>query len=158
MKKELFVFALSALCGLSAEATINIAGVEKQVDTLECRTVGPGVQYVRMHMPEYPLDVYTMTIDLNNPYNDVDAFIGKNHAGSTEAMTSAYTRLSTPEHQSIGSINGNFWIVSGQNMDDRLLGQPHSGCIVNGEIATEPNGWNRAGRGDEIEKLHQCVR
>ena len=130
MKKELFVFALSALCGLSAEATINIAGVEKQVDTLECRTVGPGVQYVRMHMPEYPLDVYTMTIDLNNPYNDVDAFIGKNHAGSTEAMTSAYTRLSTPEHQSIGSINGNFWIVSGQNMDDRLLGQPHSGCIA----------------------------
>lgn len=101
MKKELFVFALSALCGLSAEATINIAGVEKQVDTLECRTVGPGVQYVRMHMPEYPLDVYTMTIDLNNPYNDVDAFIGKNHAGSTEAMTSAYTRLSTPGHQSI---------------------------------------------------------
>ena len=83
-----------------------------------------GRQYVRMHMPEYPLDVYTMTIDLNNPYNDVDAFIGKNHAGSTEAMTSAYTRLSTPEHQSIGSINGNFWIVSGQNMDDRLLGQP----------------------------------
>ena len=155
MKKELFVFALSALCGLSAEATINIAGVEKQVDTLECRTVGPGVQYVRMHMPEYPLDVYTMTIDLNNPYNDVDAFIGKNHAGSTEAMTSAYTRLSTPEHQSIGSINGNFWIVSGQNMDDRLLGQPHSGCIVNGEIATEPNGWNRAGRGDEIEKLQE---
>ena len=68
MKEELFVFALSALCGLSAEATINIAGVEKQVDTLECRTVGPGVQYVRMHMPEYPLDVYTMTIDLNNPY------------------------------------------------------------------------------------------
>ena len=155
MKKELFVFALSALCGLSAEATINIAGVEKQVDTLECRTVGPGVQYVRMHMPEYPLDVYTMTIDLNNPYNDVDAFIGKNHAGSTEAMTSAYTRLSTPGHQSIGSINGNFWIVSGQNMDDRLLGQPHSGCIVNGEIATEPNGWNRAGRGDEIEKLQE---
>ena len=155
MKKELFVFALSALCGLSAEATINIAGVEKQVDTLECRTVGPGVQYVRMHMPEYPLDVYTMTIDLNNPYNDVDAFIGKNHAGSTEAMTSAYTRLSTPEHQSIGSIYGYFRIVSGQNMDDRLLGQPHSGCIVNGEIATEPNGWNRAGRGDEIEKLQE---
>lgn len=70
-------------------------------------------------------------------------------------MTSAYTRLSTPGHQSIGSINGNFWIVSGQNMDDRLLGQPHSGCIVNGEIATEPNGWNRAGRGDEIEKLQE---
>lgn len=80
---------------------------------------------------------------------------GKTMPEGTEAMTSAYTRLSTPEHQSIGSINGNFWIVSGQNMDDRLLGQPHSGCIVNGEIATEPNGWNRAGRGDEIEKLQE---
>ena len=99
MKKELFVFALSALCGLSAEATINIAGVEKQVDTLECRTVGPGVQYVRMHMPEYPLDVYTMTIDLNNPYNDVDAFIGKNHAGSTEAMIYPIVHSRTSIHR-----------------------------------------------------------
>ena len=26
---------------------------------------------------------------------------------------------------------------------------------MNGEIATEPNGWNRAGRGDEIEKLQE---
>ena len=67
MKKELFVFALSALCGLSAEATINIAGVEKQVDTLECRTVGPGVQYVRVHMPENALAVYTMTCALTSP-------------------------------------------------------------------------------------------
>ena len=93
MKKELFVFALSALCGLSAEATINIAGVEKQVDTLECRTVGPGVQYVRMHMPEYPLDVYTMTIDLNNPYNDVDAFIGKNHALGIDPIVHSRTSI-----------------------------------------------------------------
>lgn len=154
MKKVLFLCFLCGLFGTTAEATINIAGSEKQVDTLECRVVGPGVQYVRMHMPEYPLDVYTLTIDLNNPYNDVNAFIGKNHAGTTEAMTQAYTRLSTPDHQSIGSINGNFWIVSGQGMDD-LLGQPHSGCMVNGEIATEPNSWNRAGRGEGIEKLQE---
>lgn len=155
MKRKIFLIgALAFLYGAGANATINVAGVEKRVDTLECRSVGPGVQYVRMHMPDYPLDVYTLTIDLNNPYNDVNAFIGKDHAGTTEAMTQAYTRLSTPGHQSIGSINGNFWIVSGQGMDD-LLGQPHSGCMVNGEIATEPNGWNRAGRGEGVELLQE---
>lgn len=153
-RKVLLIGALTLLYGAGASATIHIAGVEKQVDTLECRSVGPGVQYVRMHMPEYPLDIYTLTIDLNNPYNDVNTFIGKDHAGTTEAMTQAYTRLSTPGHQPIGSINGNFWIVSGQGMDD-LLGQPHSGCMVNGEIATEPNNWNRANRGEGIELLQE---
>ena len=153
MNRLFLISVASLLCGATAHAAIDVGGTAKQVDTLECRTVGPGVQYVRMHMPEYPLDVYTLTIDLNNPYNDVNAFIGKDHAGSTEAMTEAYTRLSTPGHRSIGSINGNFWIVSGQGMDSRLLGQPHSGCMVNGEIATEPNNWNR-GRGDtDTEKL-----
>ena len=153
MNRLFLISVASLLCGATAHAAIDVGGTAKRVDTLECRTVGPGVQYVRMHMPEYPLDVYTLTIDLNNPYNDVNAFIGKDHAGSTEAMTEAYTRLSTPGHRSIGSINGNFWIVSGQGMDSRLLGQPHSGCMVNGEIATEPNDWNR-GRGDtDTEKL-----
>ena len=156
MKKVILIGALSLLCGAGANATINIAGVAKQVDTLECRSVGPGVQYVRMHMPEYPLDVYTLTIDLNNPYNDVNAFIGKDHAGTTEAMTQAYTRLSTPGHRPIGSVNGNFWIVSGQGMDD-LLGQPHSGCMVNGEFATEPNNWNRGNRGEGIERLQEIA-
>lgn len=156
MKKVILIGALSLLCGAGANATINIAGVAKQVDTLECRSVGPGVQYVRMHMPEYPLDVYTLTIDLNNPYNDVNTFIGKDHAGTTEAMTQAYTRLSTPGHRTIGSVNGNFWIVSGQGMDD-LLGQPHSGCMVNGEFATEPNNWNRANRGEGIERLQEIA-
>ena len=117
MKKVILIGALSLLCGAGANATINIAGVAKQVDTLECRSVGPGVQYVRMHMPEYPLDVYTLTIDLNNPYNDVNTFIGKDHAGTTEAMTQAYTRLSTPGHRTIGSVNGFCTFIKSRNMN-----------------------------------------
>lgn len=156
MKKALLITPLLLLYGAGTSATINVGGVAKQVDTLECRSVGPGVEYVRMHMPEYPLDVYTLTIDLSNPYNDVNTFIGKDHAGSTEAMTQAYTRLSTPGHRTIGSVNGNFWIVSGQGMDD-LLGQPHSGCMVNGEFATEPNNWNRGNRGEGIERLQEIA-
>ena len=156
MNRLFLISVASLLYGATAHAAIDVGGTAKQVDTLECRTVGPGVQYVRMHMPEYPLDVYTLTIDLNNPYNDVNAFIGKDHAGSTEAMTEAYTRLSTPGHRSIGSINGNFWIVSGQGMDSRLLGQPHSGCMVNGEIATDGafdvTLRNRAGKTDLVKK------
>ena len=156
MKKALLITPLLLLYGAGTSATINVGGVAKQVDTLECRSVGPGVEYVRMHMPEYPLDVYTLTIDLSNPYNDVNTFIGKDHAGSTEAMTQAYTRLSTPGHRTIGSVNGNFWIVSGQGMDD-LLGQPHSGCMVNGEFATEPNNWNRGNRGEGLERLQEIA-
>ncbi|MFQ7039786.1 MAG: hypothetical protein ACLRRG_04375 [Barnesiella sp.] len=52
--------------------------------TLEYRKVGPGVTYVRMNFPEYPLKVYTMTIDLKNQYNSIETFQGNDHAGSTE--------------------------------------------------------------------------
>ena len=156
MKKFILSSCVFWLASMPLWATINIGGVERQVDTLEYRKVGPGVTYVRMNFPEYPLNVYTMTIDLKNQYNSIETFQGNDHAGSTEAMTSAYNRLSSPGHQSIGSINGNFWIMSSvQGYDMRLNGQPHSGCIRNNEIVTEPNGWNRGRATNPVDLLQE---
>lgn len=155
MKKFILSSCVFCLACMPVWATINIGGVERQVDTLEYRKIGPGIMYARMNFPEYPLNVYTMTIDLKNQHNTIETFQANEHAGSTEAMTGAYTRLSSPGHQSIGSVNGNFWILSAiQQYDERLNGQPHSGCIRNGEMVTDPNGWNR-GRGSADELLQE---
>ena len=122
---------------------IDILGVTKKIDTLEYKSVGPGIQYTRFNLPEYPLSVYMLTVDLNNPYNLVETFQAGNQAGKTEAMTSAYKRLDSEMHRSISGINGNFWIVASQGQPDVLLGVPHSGSVLNGEFITDPNDWNR---------------
>ena len=123
--------------------SINISGVEKKMDTLEHRMIGPGILYTKFQLPEYPLSVYLLKIDMTNPYNFVETFQAGNQAGKTEAMTTAYSRLNAASHNSLAGVNGNFWIVSGQGQPTELLGVPHSGSAMGGEIITDPNNWNR---------------
>ncbi|GHV57799.1 hypothetical protein FACS1894182_07630 [Bacteroidia bacterium] len=136
--------------------TIDILGVQTTVDTLEYRMVGPGVSYARLSFPSYPLSVYMLTIDLNNPYNFIETFQANEQVGKTEAMTAAYNRLNTQQHRSIAGVNGNFWIVSGQGQPTELLGVPHSGSMKNGELLSDPNNWNR-GRGATAEEHLQDI-
>ncbi|MEA4936572.1 MAG: phosphodiester glycosidase family protein [Paludibacter sp.] len=123
--------------------SINISGVEKKMDTLEYRMIGPGIQYTKFQLPEYPLSAYLLKIDMTNPYNLVETFQAGNQAGKTEAMTTAYSRLNAASHNSLAGVNGNFWIVSGQGQPTELLGVPHSGSAMGGEMITDPNNWNR---------------
>ena len=122
---------------------INISGIEKKVDTLEYRMIGPGIRYIKFNLPEYPLSAYLLTVDLSNSYNFVETFQALNQTGKTEAMTAAFNRLNTQSHKTIAGVNGNFWIVAGQGQPDELLGVPHSGSAINGEMVTDPNTWNR---------------
>ena len=55
-------------------SAININGVEKKIDTLEHRQVGPGVFYTRFQLPDYPLSAYILQVDLNNPHNFIETF------------------------------------------------------------------------------------
>ncbi len=128
---------------LKAVDHINILGVDRQIDTLEYRVIGPGADYTKFNLPEYPLTAYMITVDLNNPWNLIETFQAQNHVGKTEAMTSAYSRLNHDGHKTIAGVNGNFWIVANQGQPDELLGVPHSGSIMNGEMVTDPNDWNR---------------
>lgn len=103
--------------------------------------------YASLNFPDYPLNVHMMTVDLNSQYNSVETFQANNKVGSVEKMTTVYTRLANSSHSPIGGINGNFWIVSGQNQPTQLLGVPHSGSVHEGEMITDPNNWNRS-KGD----------
>ena len=124
-------------------AAISIAGIEKKIDTLEYRMIGPGVRYTRFILPDYPLSAYLLTIDLTDPHNFVETFQAANQVGKTEAMTAAYTRLDTELHTPLAGVNGNFWIVSVQGYPNEILGVPHSGSMLNGEMVSDPNSWNQ---------------
>lgn len=156
MKKIILLMAFVGTCFVSFAGNLVIGGVTKQVDTLMHRTIGPGVTYTKLSFPDYPLSVYLMTVDLTNQYNKIETFQAQNQVGKTEAMTNAYNRLSTTGHQSLGSVNGNFWIVSGQGQPTELLGVSHSGSALDGQIQTDPNSWNR-GRTSDTELLKQEI-
>lgn len=150
---------LLSLYNVCGESKILINGVEKVVDTLEYRQIGPGMDYTKINLPDYPIDAYILTVDLKNENNKIETFQAQNKVRSTEAMTKVYDRMIKAGRKPLAGVNGNFWIVSGQGMND-LIGIPHSGSIINGTMVTDPNEWNR-GHGaigfatiDESRKLH----
>ena len=136
---------------LKAVGYIDILGVNRKIDTLEHRVVGPGIVYTRFVLPELPLAGYMLTVDLSNPYNFLETFQAHNQVGRTEAMTAAYHRLMGERRTTIAGVNANFWIVAGQGEPAELLGVPHSGSIRSGEMVTDPNNWNRGRGGGDID-------
>lgn len=154
--KSGFVLWFLNITAVLYAGSIDISGVAKSIDTLEYKVVGPGTVYTRFNLPDYPLSAYLLTVDMNNPYNFVETFQAGEQVGKTEAMTSAFGRLNAAGHRTIGGVNGNFWIVSGQGQPAELLGVPHSGSMKNGVLITDPNGWNR-GRTTVPEELLQEI-
>ena len=142
MRKIISLFAAMAI-GLSASAesfTIPIQGTDYKTDLLINRDLGPGVNYKRLRIPDFPLNVNMITMDLNNPYNRVETTQGGEQLGKTEKLANAYTRQYTDEKRPLAGANGNFWCVSGQwPWAEFLVGATFNGNVRNGEIITETN-------------------
>ena len=133
------VAAMAITLSASAEI-IPIQGTDYQVDILIDRDLGPGVNYKRMRIPDFPLNVNMVTMDLTNPYNRVETTQGGEQLGKTEKLANAYTRQYTAEKRPLAGANGNFWCVSGQwPWAEYLVGATFNGNVRNGEIITETN-------------------
>ena len=140
MKKILSLFAVFAVTMSASAITIPIQGTDYQTDILIDRDLGPGVNYKRLRIPDFPLNVNMITMDLNNPYNRVETTQGGEQLGKTEKLANAYTRQYTAEKRPLAGANGNFWCVSGQwPWAEFLVGATFNGNVRNGEIITETN-------------------
>ena len=141
MKKLLF--SMLVALGLSNVATaeiIPIQGTDYQVDVLIDRDLGPGVNYKRLRIPDFPLNVNMVIMDLNNPYNRVETTQGGEVLGKTERLADAYTRQYSEEKRPLAGANGNFWCVSNQyHWAEFLVGATFNGNVRNGQIITETN-------------------
>ncbi|MBR5436865.1 MAG: T9SS type A sorting domain-containing protein [Muribaculaceae bacterium] len=116
---------------------------EYQLDTLISRDVGPGIHYLRLRLPEYPLNVNMLIMDLNNPYNRVETTTGQDYLTKTESLVAAAKRQSYEGHNAIGGANGNFWCVSSQYpFADLITGVPFAGSMKDGKIITETNNFS----------------
>lgn len=144
MKKSLLTLALSlSAITLSANEmpeTFTIDGKDYSYSLITSKQVGPGVVYNRIRIPDFPLNINYMTVDLSNPYNRIETQQANERTGTTERLADAYTRMQQAGKKPIGAQNGNFWCVSGQGIYSQFaLGTSFNACMRNGQIVNETN-------------------
>ena len=139
--RYLFLSLVAMLTCLSAKADFVIDGRSYGVDTLVHRQVGPGMVNTVVRVPGYPLNVYVMEVDLNNPNNRVETTIGYNTVGRTEGLVNAYSRNRTATKRPIAACNANFWVVTGNGApwSSYQLGTPLGGVIRNDTALVNDN-------------------
>ena len=147
MRKRL-LSGMLLLAGLMASAQVdNILINDKNyhVDVIESQDIGPGIHHYRLRIPDYPLNVNILQMDMNNPYNRIETFQASDTHFKTEKLATAYTRYKNmyDDKRPIAGANGNFWCVTGQlPHSDLLVGATYNGNLRNGEIITETNAYS----------------
>ncbi len=143
-----FNFKIAAMALGLAAISVQQAQAEKVViDDKEYemtriieRQIGPGTKYLRLQLPEIPVNINMVIADLNNPYVRVENSVAKESAKGVEKIVTAAQRLSADGHKAIAAQNANFWAVSSQKPDGKLFnGQTRNISIRNGKIVTECN-------------------
>lgn len=115
--------------------TIN--GKAYQVDTLIYpHPAGPGVTLSKYDLPELPLKVSVMEVDLKNPYIDFETCLGGESAVGCETPPSMIARNTRPGHDVVGACNGDFYMTS----PPAEVGMPRSGQLRRSEVVVNPVG------------------
>lgn len=143
----LSLLLLAATCVFSARADIVIDGTSYHADTLVHRQVGPGMINAIVRLPDYPLNIYVVTADLNNPNNRVETTFGYGVLGKTELLSEAVKRHRTPTKRPVAACNANFWVVSGsQPLSLFMKNSPQGGVVRNDTTIVNDNNtydqWN----------------
>ncbi|MCM1032395.1 MAG: phosphodiester glycosidase family protein [Odoribacter sp.] len=141
MNKSLLIASTLLIAG-SATAmaeTIDLGGKSYTIDRLIERQIGPGTTYMRLRLPDYPLNVNVVTVDLNDPYNRIETTVAKESSRGTESLVTAAKRQSSEGHRPLAAANANFWIVSSQPENGVWSGITRNVSLRNGKMITESN-------------------
>lgn len=138
MKKILLPLLLLGAVTATAE-TVNLGGTDYNCQRLIDREIGPGIRHMRFRLPNYPLNINVLQVDLNNPYNSIETTVANESSRGTEALVHAAERQSSPGHVAVGGANANFWIVASQPEENVYKGTTRGASIRNGVIVTESN-------------------
>ena len=140
MRKITTFLLFVVLSVLTVNADIVLDGKTYAVDTIMEREIGPGVKHLRVRLPEYPLNIFMLEMDMTNPYNRVETTQAKNKLGSTEKLADAYTRHKAMGKKPLAGCNASFWCVSSQiPWYNFMPGVPHGAEVVNDTIYVNTN-------------------
>ncbi len=126
---------------LAAHAeSVEIDGKEYKIDRLIERQIAPGTTYLRIQLPEIPVNINMVIADMDNEYVRIENSPAKGSSKGVELISAAATRLSTEGHKVVAGQNANFWAVSSQAPDGKMFGNiTRNASIRNGMIVTECN-------------------
>lgn len=137
MQFTLFLALLMGFGALQAKSSWTIGGVAYNVDTLIYRhQVGPGSMFTKYDLPDAPLRVSVVEMDLTNKYVDFETCKGGDRGVCEEQPTNMYSRNDRPGHDMIAATNGDFYFYT----DAVENGIPRSGQFKKDECITNPVG------------------
>ena len=110
-----------------------------EVDTLIFpHLAGPGLTAAKYDVPELPLKVSVVEMDLTNPYIVMETCLGADKAVGSETPVNMALRNTRAGHEVVGAVNGDFFMTSPSNE----VGLPLSGQVRNDELVLSSH--NRA--------------
>ncbi|MBQ2839021.1 MAG: phosphodiester glycosidase family protein [Muribaculaceae bacterium] len=134
--RALSVAAILASCSTiaSAQNTMYVNGKNYAIDTIIPKhSVGPGCEYAFYRLPDRPMTVHVLEMDLTNPYVDMQVVNGGDAAVATERPSSMYARFDSPGHDMIAAHNGDFFTTTVNQ-----VGISRMGLYCDGEIVFNP--------------------
>ncbi len=135
--RKIVSLCLFLFCAVAVYAQAVTGTTTYQVDTIFHRQIGPGVVHTRLRLPEYPLNVYLLEVDMTQPYNRVETTQAYNTLGKTEKLENAHKRHEAMGKTPIAACNASFWCVSDQiPWYNFMPGVPHGAEVVNDTIYT----------------------
>lgn len=154
------VIALAMWMPSAAHAeSVDIDGKTYKIDRLIERQIAPGTTYMRIQLPEIPVNINMVIADMNNEYVRIENSPAKGSSKGVELISAAAQRLSTEGHKAVAGQNANFWAVSSQAPDGKMFGSiTRNASIRNGMIVTECNmGKEKAFGGPEDFTGIMCI-
>lgn len=140
MKKFLLLSLISSFAVFSATGEeVILQNKNYTVEIKADREIGPGIRHTRYRLPQYPLNINVVTVDLNNPYNRIETTVANESAKGTESLVKAAERQSSPGHRAVAGANANFWVVASQPEEKTYTGTTRNASIRNGKMVTESN-------------------
>lgn len=113
MKKFILILLLTALAFSAGAKDIHINGKDYSVDTMVVRhQVGPGTYYAYYSVPNRPLTIHVLEMDMTNPYLTMEVWNGGQAAVACETPTSVYNRYEKKDIQVIAAHNGDFFTTN----------------------------------------------
>lgn len=134
--RTLSVAAILASCSTiaSAQNTMYVNGKDYAIDTIIPKhSVGPGCEYAFYRLPDRPMTVHVLEMDLTNPYVDMQVVNGGDAAVATERPSAMYARFDSPGHDMIAAHNGDFFTTTVNQ-----VGISRMGLYCDGEIVFNP--------------------
>lgn len=120
--------------------SVEIDGKTYKINRLIERQIAPGTTYMRLQLPEIPVNINMVVADMDNEYVRVENSPAKGSSKGVELISAAAQRLSTEGHKVVAGQNANFWAVSSQAPDGKMFGNvTRNASIRNGMIVTECN-------------------